>query len=70
MKTGKFIIVLLALSILVSCSKKEAAQKGSAEIIHDYTKTLSTAPEKARGAEKAANERGEKMEKAMEELDK
>lgn len=70
MKAGKLLIALLALSFLVSCSKKEEGQKGASEIMNDYTKTLSTAPSKARDAERASGERDEKMKKAIEELDR
>lgn len=70
MKTGKLVIALLSLSLLVACSKKEEGQKGSAEIIKDYTTTLSTAPSKALDTERLSEERDGKMEKAIEELDK
>lgn len=70
MKTVKIALALLAFALLASCSKGEQGQKGSAEIMKDYTKTLSTAPEKAEKAADEATERDSKMTDAIKELDK
>lgn len=70
MKTAKIALALLAFVLLASCSKGEQGQKGSAEIMKDYTKTLSTAPEKAEKAKDAAEQRDSKMTDAIKELDK
>jgi hypothetical protein len=63
-------LALLALSLLGSCSKGDEGQKGSSEIMKDYTKTLSTAPEKAKDAGEASEKRDDKMADAIKELDK
>jgi hypothetical protein len=70
MKTGKILLALLAFAFLASCSKGEQGQKGSAEIMKDYTKTLSTAPEKAEKAADETEQRDGKVEDAIKELDK
>ena len=70
MKTGKIAVALLAFALLASCSKGEEGQKSSSEIMKDYTKTLSTAPEKAEKATDAAGQRDSRMTDAMKELDK
>lgn len=63
-------MALLAFALLASCSKGDEGQKSSSEIMKDYTKTLSTAPEKAEKAGQAADERDSRMTDAMKELDK
>lgn len=65
-------MALLALTLLASCSKGDEGQKGSKEIMKDYTKTLSTAPQKARDAGEASEQRDSKMADAIDdkELDK
>lgn len=70
MKTGKIALALLAFALLASCSKGDQEQKSSSEIMKDYTKTLSTAPEKAEKAADAAEQRDSKMTDAIKELDK
>lgn len=70
MKTGKIVSMLLVFAFLASCSRGEQGQKGSSEIMKDYTKTLSTAPEKAEKASDAATQRDNKTEEAIKELDK
>lgn len=71
MKTAMTVMALAASAVLlVACSKKEEGQKGAAEIMKDYTTTLSTAPDKARDVGEKTAERANSMEKAAEELDK
>jgi len=63
---------LIALFVFASasCSKDENGKKTAGEIATDYTKTLSSAPGKARDAGGAAEERDEKMTEAIKELDR
>lgn len=69
MKTGMIVLTLFALTLFASCSKEEGG-KGAGEIMKDYTKTITAAPEKAKGAEEASERHGDEMEKAIKELDK
>lgn len=71
MKMGKIAVAsLMALTLFASCSKSDEGQKISSEIMKDYTKTISTAPEKAEKAVDTATERDGMMKDAMKELDK
>ncbi|MCC6503068.1 MAG: hypothetical protein IT362_08035 [Deltaproteobacteria bacterium] len=70
MKTLTTALMILSLSALVSCSKEDPGQKPSGEIVKEYTKTLSTAPDKARDAGEASEQRDDRMNEAIKELDK
>ena len=70
MKTLTTALMILSLSALVSCSKEDPGQKPSGEIVKEYTKTLSTAPDKARDAGEASEKRDDRMNEAIKELDK
>lgn len=70
MKTGRPLIVLLALLALASCSSREEGHKGPAEVMKDYSKALSSAPQKAQETGEKADERLDEMKKSIEELDK
>lgn len=70
MKTLMTALFCLALFALVSCSKEDPGQKPSAEIVKEYTKTLSTAQDKAIVAGESLEKRDQKIEDAVKELDK
>jgi len=70
MKMTRTALAILAVFLLASCSGKEEGQKSSTEIMKDYTKTITAAPDKARGAEEASERHGDEMEKAIKELER
>ena len=70
MKTTMTVLFCLALFSTVSCSKEDPGQKPSGEIVKEYTKTLSTAQDKARDAGEASEQRDQKIEDTIKELDK
>ena len=70
MKITMTVLFCLALFSTVSCSKEDPGQKPSGEIVKEYTKTLSTAPDKARDAGEASEKRDDRMNEAIKELDK
>lgn len=70
MKVTRTALAFLALFLLASCSGKEEGQKSSSEIMNDYTRTITTAPDKAKGAEEASERRSGDMEKTIKELER
>lgn len=67
-------IVSLFLSMAIfSCAKKKEENKpepkSATEIMETYTKTITTAPKRARAAGEAADTRHELEEKAIKEVD-
>ena len=70
MKTMMTALFCLALFAAVSCSREDPGQKPAGEIVKEYTKTLSTAQDKARDAGEASEQRDQKIEDAIKELDK
>lgn len=74
MKKAAAILMTLALSMsLSSCKGKKEENKpepkSAKEIMETYTKTLTSAPKRARSAEEAAEKRNELEEKALKEVD-
>ncbi len=74
MKKAAAVLITLALtSALCSCAKKNEEKKpepkSAKEIMETYTKTLTSAPKRARSAEEAADKRHELEEKALKEVD-
>lgn len=70
MKTLTIAFAALSIFALASCSKEDPAQKPSSEIVKEYTKTISTAQDKADAAGESLEKRDQEMINAIKELDK